>query len=324
MQLASRAPTAAGHAARHSASAVASLKKDGGFPGKRALRSAIVSKVILRFVAIKCPKCSALIDAAPDELGLVTCEKCGTRLRSKQPVKVSVSGGANSSSPSLPRIDPKDAAPADVDHVLARLDTPSPDATIRPGSIPRMMAAAASAPASGAVFDMLLTEIRAIKKTQEEILGLLRAPAVARIESPPVAHELAPPRPVARTASRAASVLIIDDDAATREEAAGALRSAGRVKTAENGNSALAAITTEKPAAIVLELDLGGAMPGRDLVNMIKATMDWVDIPIVIHTRLELGDEEEAKHEHGADAIVAKRAGSGIQVARAVGQLLSR
>jgi len=269
-------------------------------------------------VAIKCPKCSALIDATPDELGLVTCVQCGTRLRSKQPVKVTVSG-ASSSSPSLPRINPRDAAPADVDHVLARLDTPSPDATIRPGSIPRMTSA--SPPASGAVFDMLLSEIRAIKKTQEEILGLLRAPAV-RAESPAV-REAPPLRPGARPASRG-GVLIIDDDAATRDEAAAALRAVGAVKTAVDGNAALAAIAAEKPAAIVMEIGLGGVMSGQELVNMIKATMEWVDIPIVIHTRLELGDEEEAKHEHGADAIVAKRAGSAAQVARAVGQLLSR
>jgi CheY-like chemotaxis protein len=235
-------------------------------------------------------------------------------------VKVTISGGANSSSPSLPRIDPKDAAPADVDHVLARLDTPSPDATIRPGSIAR--AAAASAPAAGAVLDMLLTEIAAIKKMQEEILGLLRAPA-SRSESL-AGPEMAPARPPGLAASRGGTVLIIDDDTATREEAAGALRSVGRVKTADDGHSALATIASEKPAAIVLELGLGGAMPGQELVNVIKATMDWVDIPIVIHTRLELGDEEEAKHEHGADAVVVKRAGSAALVARAISQLLAR
>jgi hypothetical protein len=80
------------------------------------------------------------------------------------------------------------------------------------------------------------------------------------------------------------SVLIIDDDARTREEAVAALDQAQiPVRTVADGSAGLAAIASERPDVIVLELDMRGSMAGKDVVNMIKATMEWVDIPIFLH-----------------------------------------
>lgn len=279
-------------------------------------------------MSIKCPKCSALIDAEPDELGLVTCGQCGARLRSKQPVKVTVQGGAGAgggtgssgSFPSLPKIDPARAAPADVDHVLARLDTPSPDATIRPGGVPRSPAAA-PAPLG---LEALLAELLEIKKTQAEILALLKGsaalsrPEARGLEDEPAA---APAKP---QGSGGRVVLLVDDDAATRQEAAAALRPLATVKTAGDGSSALATIALEKPAAVVLELAMGGPMPARDVVNMIKATMEWVDIPIVLYTRMNVGEDADARQVHGADEIVTKGPGSARVLAAKLGRLLGR
>lgn len=272
-------------------------------------------------MAIKCPKCSAMIDAAPDELGLVTCGECGARLRSKQTLKVTVQGGSSGSSPSLPRIDPSFAAPADVDHVLARIDTPSPDETVRPGALQKLMSPAAGAQ-SGAVFDMLLNEIRAIKKTQDQILALLQSRPAGDLAA---AHD-DDPAPASKT-SRAAGqqmVLLVDDDPRTRQEAETALRPIATVKTAADGNSALATIAMEKPNAVVLELGISGSMAGRDLVNMIKATMEWVDIPIVLYTKLAIGEDQAARHEHGADEIVKKGPGAARALAGRVGALLKK
>jgi CheY-like chemotaxis protein len=273
-------------------------------------------------MAIKCPKCSAVIDASPDELGLVTCGQCGARLRSKQPVKVTVTSGPSASSPSLPKIDRNMAAPADVDHVLARIDVRSPDETIRPGALPKA-AAPPGGPQTGAVLDMLLTEIRGLKKTQEEILALLRGGALAPpAKGPDQDEEPAPPQ-----ASRAAgrySVLLVDDDARARQDAVAALQPLASVKTAGDGSSALASIAMERPTVIVIELGIGGAMPGHDLLNMIKATMEWVDIPIVLYTREAIADDDEARHSHGVDAIVAKGDGSAKALSARVAEFLKR
>jgi hypothetical protein len=47
-------------------------------------------------------------------------------------------------------------------------------------------------------------------------------------------------------------------------------------------------------------------MAGKDVVNVIKATMEWVDIPIVLYTRLPIPSQKEARQIHGADELVAK------------------
>ena len=61
---------------------------------------------------------------------------------------------------------------------------------------------------------------------------------------------------------------------------------------------------------LVLELGMGGAMGGKDVVNLIKATMEWVDIPIVLYTRLPVQGQKEARQIHGADELVPKAKGS--------------
>jgi DNA-binding response OmpR family regulator len=51
-------------------------------------------------------------------------------------------------------------------------------------------------------------------------------------------------------------------------------------------------------------------MAGKDVINMIKATMEWVDIPILLYTRLAIESQKEARTIHGADEFVPKGPGS--------------
>jgi DNA-binding response OmpR family regulator len=51
---------------------------------------------------------------------------------------------------------------------------------------------------------------------------------------------------------------------------------------------------------------------------MIKATMEWVDIPIVLWTRENVSNQREARQIHGADEVVAKSAGPAALVARVI------
>ncbi len=90
------------------------------------------------------------------------------------------------------------------------------------------------------------------------------------------------------------------------------------VRTFGDGNDALRGIAEEKPDLIVLELGLGGEMAGKDIINVIKATMEWVDIPIVLWTREPVANQKEARQIHGADEIVAKSAGAAGLVARVI------
>jgi CheY-like chemotaxis protein len=215
------------------------------------------------------------------------------------------------------------AAPGDIDSVLARLDAPpNPTATLPPGTplkrIPRP--GEPGAPLSQASIDAILIEIRALKKTQDEILALLRArpgaPESMTLDDDDrfdrIDDEAAPePAPTPVRTRRRKTVLIIDDDEPARKAAIKALETAEvPVKMAVDGNGGLAAIAMEKPDVIVMELGMAGPMAGKDVINMIKATMEWVDIPIVLYTSLPIENQREARTVHGADELVAKGPGS--------------
>jgi DNA-binding response OmpR family regulator len=166
---------------------------------------------------------------------------------------------------------------------------------------------------------VILAEIRTIRRTQEEILALLRSRPRPAAEA--AAEDPAPP--VQR--SRGRYVLLVDDDGDTAAAATAALEAGSiDVKRVKDGNECLAAIAMRKPDVIVLEAELGAPMPGKDVLNMIKATMEWVDIPIVIFTRADLGEDEEALQEYSADVIVAKAPGAELELAQQVGALLAQ
>src|SRR5262249_55807016 len=115
------------------------------------------------------------------------------------------------------------------------------------------------------------------------------------------------------------SVLLIDDDDESRRAAIEAFEPADvPVRVAPDGSAGVAWIAMEKPDVIVLELGLSGPMAGKDVINMIKATMEWVDIPIVLYTRVPVASQKEARTVHGADEYVLKEAGADTLVGRVV------
>jgi len=275
---------------------------------------------------MKCPRCNGPITTRPDEAGFILCPQCGARLRSRTTAVVKIQSATEPKSP------PPPAPAGDTDSVLARLErTASPSATLPPGTplkkIPRpeeRAAAEAAAPGAhgAASLELLLEEIRGVRRLQEEILAALdsRPPSA---QSPEPVTPLDDPfegfqeeLPAARASAVATvrsrkrkSVLLIDDDSAERAAVVQALELVDvPVKTAVDGHGGLAAIAMEKPDVIVLELGLGGSMAGKDIINMIKATMEWVDIPIVLYTRMPVASQKEARIEHGADDFVLKGA----------------
>ena len=113
--------------------------------------------------------------------------------------------------------------------------------------------------------------------------------------------------------------MLVDDDPKTRDAAVAELERADiPVRSFADGNKALAAIAEEKPDVIILELAVSGDLGGKDLVNMIKATMEWVDIPVVLWTRENVSNQREARQIHGADEVVAKSLGAAALVARVI------
>jgi CheY-like chemotaxis protein len=168
---------------------------------------------------------------------------------------------------------------------------------------------AGETPNGQVTLEQLMTELRELRRLQERMLELLKHPVPA--EAPPafVGEDGAPVPPV-RSRKRK-TVLLIDDTKSERQAAVAALERADvPVRTATDGSAGIAALAIEKPDVVALELDLKGPMAGKDVINMIKATMEWVDIPIVLYTRQPIASQRDARTIHGADDFILKGEGS--------------
>jgi CheY-like chemotaxis protein len=276
---------------------------------------------------MKCPRCQTGIESNPDPAGFMVCPGCGARLRrsaaqAAQMVPASVQAGSLTLPPNDGPLGPRRVSPKAPAPVPAKSTAAAPrrvgddtarvaKATAAAAAATPFTAPAANTPATTSAVDAVLAEVRAVRRMQEEILELLRGRAESGYaRSSPSSDDFeGMVEPVVRS-SRRKRVLLVDDDEATRGAVESALkRGEVPVTTVGDGNSALASIASDKPDVIVLELGIGGAMGGKDVVNMIKATMEWVDIPIILYTRVPMEGQKEARQIHGADDYVAKGPG---------------
>ena len=250
---------------------------------------------------MKCPRCQHVFSATPDAGGIVTCPSCSTRLRTR-PAAGSPAPGPRPAPVAVPAPTKDSAAPASPpEPAFAPVERPEPERQ--------------AAPAPAANLDAVLAELRALREGQRQIIELLRQQPASAF--PDVAGSDAPepfgtfderPAPVAAVRTRRRkTVLLIDDDPETLKSVVEALeRAEVPTRAVSDGNAGLAAIAEEKPDVLVMELGLRGSMGGKDVINMIKATMEWVDVPIVLHTRLPIENQREARQIHGADEYVLK------------------
>ena len=271
---------------------------------------------------MKCPRCQNAFNATPDATGIVICPGCGSRLRTRPAAAAGAGAPAPGPAAAGPRPAPAPKPPAPVPG--PSLVKTSPVAVPAPAPAPLR----GPSPDPAATLDAVLQEIRGLREGQEEILELLRRPPAASArgwvdESFSAGGEeraaAAAAAPAVRSRRRK-TVLLIDDDPQALAAAVEALgRAEVPVRTATEGNAGLAMIAEEKPDVIVMELGLTGSMAGKDVINMIKATMEWVDVPIVLYTRMPIESQREARQIHGADEYVLKGPGSAdAMVARVI------
>lgn len=276
---------------------------------------------------MKCPRCQAGIESRPDPAGFMVCPGCGARLRrtsaqTAQAVPASVQAGAITLPPADNPLGPRRVSANTMAPEPAKTVAPAPrrvgDDTARVAKAAAAAAAApfaapaANAPASASAVDSILAEVRAVRRMQEEILEMLRSRSESGSGAPGLAagDDFEGLQEPAVRSSRRKRVLLVDDDPVARGQVESAL-TAGEipVTTVGDGNTALASIARDKPDVVVLELGIKGDMGGKDVVNMIKATMEWVDLPIILYTRVPMEGQKEARQIHGADDYVAKGAG---------------
>ncbi len=283
---------------------------------------------------MNCPRCKTPIGPLSSPDSIVTCPGCGSRLMTRSAALRSQGApkpGAEAPPPPAP---PAGTVPTDS----PSSGTQAPTSAMTPGTHPAAAApppgsdttsrkrkgdAKASRAETDAALELLLREVRSLREGQGVILAAVDA--LRRSLSPDTASSFAGfggddgPGLAPIRVGQGKTVMVVDDDPLTREAAAAELRrSEVPVRVCADGNAALAAIAEEKPDVIVLELGLGGEMGGKDLVNMLKATMDWVDIPIVLWTREAVSSQKEARQIHGADEVVPKSEGAAALVARVI------
>ena len=251
---------------------------------------------------MNCPRCKTSLGTLTDPDRVITCPGCGTRLVTRA---------------ARPKPTPTPAPPLGLSATLP----PTPASALAPDPPPPAADAAATAAAPAALddtLDALLREVRSLRVGQERLLALLERGGVTPRRVQDEDGEEAPAVAPIRAGYRK-SVVLIDDDEATRQAAIAQLQLADvPVRAFTDGGSAISGIAEQKPDVIVLELGLDGSLAGKDVINMIKATMEWVDIPIVLWTREPVTNQKEARQVHGADEIVPKAAGAGALVGRVI------
>jgi len=245
---------------------------------------------------------------------VVVCPACKAQLKVRNPGPLPPTPAGNVTLPAgaRPPVPKPGAATA-----TAKIVVPPANAAPAPAAAPPAPDGGATGPASSpagpASLDDVMSELEALRGLQIEILSMLKAMASVSSASapvPPAEESFAAPVPAVRSRRRK-TVLVMDDDEQTRKAAVLALEQAEvPVRAVADGNAGLEAMAGDRPDVVVMELGLGGRMAGKDVVNMIKATMEWVDIPIVLYTRVPVESQKEARLVHGADELVPKGAGA--------------
>jgi CheY-like chemotaxis protein/anti-sigma regulatory factor (Ser/Thr protein kinase) len=104
------------------------------------------------------------------------------------------------------------------------------------------------------------------------------------------------------------TVMLVEDDEATREMMARTLDKAGwDVTEAGNGREALDRLAQETPRLILLDLMMP-VMDGFDFLLEMRANTDWQDIPVIVLTAKYLTDEDRRVLSGRVEQVVAKGA----------------
>jgi signal transduction histidine kinase/CheY-like chemotaxis protein len=102
------------------------------------------------------------------------------------------------------------------------------------------------------------------------------------------------------------SVLLVEDNPATREVARAMLEKEGwKVSEAENGSMALEYMERERPSLILLDLMMP-EMDGFEFAIRVRRNLEWRLIPIVVLTARDLSGEERRRLNGCVEAILQK------------------
>ncbi len=116
-----------------------------------------------------------------------------------------------------------------------------------------------------------------------------------------------PPQVAAREApAKQRAILVAEDSIPAMTLLKTILESAGyKVKTAVDGEEALAALRTEDFDLLVSDVDMP-RMSGFELTAKVRADKKLAELPVVLVTALETGEDQELGIDAGASAYIVK------------------
>ena len=128
-----------------------------------------------------------------------------------------------------------------------------------------------------------------------------------------------------RLARREGPVLVVEDDAGTREMVRHTIEKMGlKVAEAENGRSALLWLTNNpEPSIILLDLMMP-EMDGFEFLDTFKRNSAWGNIPVIVITGMELTTTERARLLARVHQIIEKGVSNNVDIAAAVSGAVRR
>jgi PAS domain S-box-containing protein len=124
--------------------------------------------------------------------------------------------------------------------------------------------------------------------------------------------------------SDSASVLLVEDDEATRQVIRRTLTKEGwTVAEAENGKVGLERLQQQRPGVILLDLMMP-EMDGFQFLSRVSSNEEWANIPVVVLTSMDLSPEERSRLQGHVERIVEKGAYDREALLREVRKIVSR
>jgi CheY-like chemotaxis protein len=117
-------------------------------------------------------------------------------------------------------------------------------------------------------------------------------------------------------------VLVVEDDADTREALARALKRGGyETASSDNGQTALAEMTRDRPDLIVLDLRMP-VMDGLTFLEVIRGYVRWRNLPVIVVTAVADALESESAMRAGALRVFQKANYNMGELVHCVNQIL--
>ena len=120
-------------------------------------------------------------------------------------------------------------------------------------------------------------------------------------------------------------VLIVEDDDSDRYLIARLLEELGTfaIRTASNGEEALQRIREQRPGVVILDLLLP-ELDGFTVLEEIRSTPEWQDVPVIIFTAANLSPAEHARLRSASQGLIHKGAQGTEALLQQIQQVLQR